>query len=512
MRKSKQTLFSRNLKRILILFCLISSLFLSSIPAQTVKTNGKAALQNRGKIGKINNLIQTFTDLRLFNGNVLVAEKGKVIFKKSFGPANMEWNIPNRADTKFRIGSVTKQFTAVLVLQLKQAGKLDLQAKITDYLPWYRKDTGNRITIHHLLTHSSGIPEYTDRAEVVDDIATHHYTPKEIAEKFCTGDLEFEPGKKFKYNNSGYFLLGVIIEELTKKSYAENLQEKIFAPLGMKNSGIDSPTVLLQNRAAGYTFGLEGYENTDFIDVEAAALSAGAIYSTVGDLYTWQTALDDDKLLSKENRTLMLTPNFGFYGYGVYNRKVKLPGTSKERNVILHPGGVSGFTAFLIKFVEEDTVVILLDNTSVHRRGGLENIIIGIQAIINDLPQPKIRQSMYVAMVEKLKTGDGEQAAAFYRHAKSTQAADYDFAGAEAFLNNLGYYLLRKRRVKDSLAVLKLAVEEFPLSASIFDSYAGALMKDGQKELAVKNYRRALELNPQNTNAARQIQILEARP
>jgi CubicO group peptidase (beta-lactamase class C family) len=513
MRKSKQTLFSRNLNRMLILSCLISSLFLSSIPAQTVKTNGaKATLQSREKIGKINKLVQTFADLRLFNGNVLVAEKGKVIFQKSFGPADMEWNIPNRADTKFRIGSVTKQFTAVLILQLKEAGKLDLQAKITDYLPWYRKDTGDRITIHHLLTHSSGIPEYATSTKLINDIATQNYTPQEIAEKFCSGDLEFDPGTKFQYDNSGYFLLGVIIEALTGKSYAENLQEKIFTPLGMKNSGIDSPTVLLQNRAAGYDFGFGGYENADFVDIASSLSAAGAIYSTVGDLFIWQTALDGDKLLSKESKALMRTPNFGRYGYGVYSRKIKLPETSEERSVIAHPGGINGFTAFLIKYVEEETIVILLDNSSIYKRGGFDNMLAGFRSIVSGLPQPKIRQSIIVAMIEKLKTDSGEQSAAFYRRAKSAQAADYDFTGTEPFLNSFGYYLLRKRRVKDSLAVLKLATEEFPLSANTFDSYAEALMKDGQKELAIKNYKRSLELNPQNANAAKQIEILEAQP
>jgi CubicO group peptidase (beta-lactamase class C family) len=464
------------------------------------------------KVSQIDRLVQTYADNYLFNGSALVAEKGKIVFKKGFGSANMELNVPNSAATKFRIGSVTKQFTAMLILRLKQAGELDLRAKITDYLPWYRKDTGSRITVHHLLTHTSGIPNYTESAAAIDDLNDHHYSFREIAEKYCGGELEFEPGTKFKYNNSGYFLLGVIIETITKKTYAQNLREQIFEPLGMKNSGIDSPSEVIASRATGYEYGFEGYENASYIDMEAATYAAGAIYSTVEDLYRWQTALFGGKLLSKENNALMFAPNLGRYGYGLYVNQYKPPGFEREITAIGHSGGINGFSALSIRFLEDDITVILLDNTRVGKRGNLENISAGILAILNDLQPGKIQKSIKVAMTEKLKDGSGEDSAALYRRFKTELKNDYNFDGAEAFLNNLGYFLLGEGRVKDSLAVLKLAVEEFPLSANTFDTYAEALMKDGQKALAVANYRRSLELNPNNTNAAEQLKKLESTP
>jgi CubicO group peptidase (beta-lactamase class C family) len=191
------------------------------------------------KVSKIDALIKVYNDYGQFNGSVLVAESGKVIFKKGYGLANREWNIPNNPDTKFRLGSVTKQFTSMLILQLVELEKIDLQGKLSDYLPYYRKDTGDLVTIHHLLTHSSGIPSYTSIPNFFEDISRDPYPVEEFVKKYCSGDLQFEPGSRYVYNNSGYFLLGAIIEEITGKTYDEVLKEKIFLPLGMENSGYD---------------------------------------------------------------------------------------------------------------------------------------------------------------------------------------------------------------------------------------------------------------------------------
>ncbi len=136
---------------------------------------------------------------RQFNGSVLVAENGKVIYKKGLGLANMEWNIPNEPDTKFRLGSITKQFTSMLVLQLVEQGRLKLDGKVTDYLPDYRKDTGEKVTIHHLLTHTSGVPNYTAQPRFFEDVSRNPFTVEDFIRKYASGDLEFEPGSKFNY-------------------------------------------------------------------------------------------------------------------------------------------------------------------------------------------------------------------------------------------------------------------------------------------------------------------------
>src|SRR6185436_14293187 len=185
---------------------------------------------------KIQEVLALAHKYRQFNGTVLVAEDGKVVYKGGFGLANMEWNIPNTPDTKFRLGSITKQFTATVILQLVEQGKIKLDGKLSDYLPDYRKDVGNKVTIHNLLTHTSGIPSYTGLPGFFDNVSRNPYKVTEFVNKYASGDLEFEPGSKFSYNNSGYFLLGAIIERVTGKTYEQVLKENIFDPLGMKNS------------------------------------------------------------------------------------------------------------------------------------------------------------------------------------------------------------------------------------------------------------------------------------
>ena len=160
---------------------------------------GAAFAQQADKAAKMDELLRAYQSSRQFNGAVLVAEGGKVIFKKGYGPANMEWEVANEADTKFRLGSITKQFTATLVMQLVEQGKLRLDAKLTDYLPDYRKETGGRITIHQLLNHTSGIPSYTSRPDLAD-ISRASLPVAEFVKRYAAGDLEFEPGSKFSYN------------------------------------------------------------------------------------------------------------------------------------------------------------------------------------------------------------------------------------------------------------------------------------------------------------------------
>jgi len=262
---------------------------------------------SRDKASKIDELMTTVYENGQFNGSVLVAENGKVIYNKGFGFANMAWNIPNKSNTKHRIGSITKQFTSMLIMQLVDEGKIDLDGKLSDYLPDYRRDTGEKITIHHLLTHTSGIPSYTGIRGFWSDSTRNHYQIDYMVKNFHSGDLEFEPGLKFNYNNTGYYLLAVIIEKVTGKSFEENLQERILRPLQMNNSGIDRNEEILKNRAAGYTKHLTGMVNSSYIYMPNV-LGAGNMYSTVEDLYLWDRALYSEKLLSKKYEDIMFTP------------------------------------------------------------------------------------------------------------------------------------------------------------------------------------------------------------
>lgn len=180
------------------------------------------------KAEKIDQLISTYADYGQFNGTILVSENGVILYKKAFGLANMEWNIPNNTNTKFRLASVTKQFTSMLILQLVAEGKLDLHKPISTYLKDYPKPQADKITIHHLLTHTSGIPNYTSFPNYWN-LMRNPISPSDLVKNFADSTLKFTPGERFNYSNSGYVLLGNIIETVTKKNYAEILQEKIFS-------------------------------------------------------------------------------------------------------------------------------------------------------------------------------------------------------------------------------------------------------------------------------------------
>ncbi|MGB7841664.1 MAG: serine hydrolase domain-containing protein, partial [Salinimicrobium sp.] len=191
----------------------------------------------QNKAQKIEELLNKYHDYGQFNGSVLVANEGEVIFADGYGMANMEYDIPNAPDTKHRLGSITKQFTAALILQLVEQGKLELDQPISKYLPDYKGPAANKVTIHHLLTHSSGIPSYTSFPGFFEETSRDPYSPEEFVKTFADSTLQFTPGEKFSYNNSGYFLLGYIIEKVTDKPYEQVLQENILAPLNMKNTG-----------------------------------------------------------------------------------------------------------------------------------------------------------------------------------------------------------------------------------------------------------------------------------
>lgn len=464
--------------------------------------NGSALAQEKAK--KINELMSAYYDYGQFNGTVLVAEKGSVIYKKGFGLANMEWNIPNQPDTKFRLGSITKQFTSMLIMQLVEQGKIKLDGKLTDYLPDYRKDTGDKVTIHHLLTHTSGIPSYTGLPRFFQDVSRNPYPVSEFVKKYCSGDLEFEPGSKFSYNNSGYFLLGAIVEKLTGKTYEQALKEKILDPLGMKDTGYDNTSTLLNKRAAAYEKTPFGIVNAPYLDM-SIPYAAGSLYSTVEDLYVWDQALYTDKLLSAKYKEMMFKPFLQQYAYGLAILKQPLGDTKETVSSIAHGGGINGFNTLIVRLVDDKHLIVLLNNT-----GGtkLDEMARNIAAILYDKPYSMPKRSLADALARTVLEKDVAAAISQYRELKANQANAYDFS--EPALNQLGYRLLAMKKVKEAIEVFKLNVEVYPQSSNVYDSLAEAYMRNGDKELAIKNYEKSLELNPQNQNAVEMLKKLNA--
>ncbi|PYQ28096.1 MAG: serine hydrolase [Acidobacteria bacterium] len=449
---------------------------------------------------KIDALLTAYNQQRFFNGSALVAESGKVILRKGYGLANMEWQIPNTPDTKFRLGSITKQFTSMVIMQLVGEGKIKLDEKITTYLPGYRKDTGDKVTVRHLLTHTSGIPSYTSQPGFFANVSRNPFTVDAFVKQYTSGDLEFEPGTKWSYDNSGYFLLGAIIEKVTGKSYADAVKQRIFDPLEMKDSGYDHFATVLPKRATGYVLTPNGYENAPYLDM-SIPYAAGSLYSTVDDLYKWDRALYTDKLLSAELKTTMFTPVLQNYAFGWSVHPLKLDDQKTEVATITHNGGINGFNTVEIRMPNTQDLVVLLDNTS--RGDKLDAAARGIIDVLRGLEAPAPKPSL---VDEVMKNADG--ALARVRELKAKSPDVYDFSEPE--INRLGYTLLQRGRVTDAVDVFRLNVEEHPESANVYDSLGEAYAAHGDRELAIANYKKSLELNPKNTNAADALKRLEA--
>ena len=284
-----------------------------------------------------------------------MAKGGKVILEKGYGMANLELDVPNSPDTKFRLGSITKQFTSTAILQLQEQGKLSVSDAACKYVepcpePW------KAITIHHLLTHTSGIPSYTN-AEFMSkpQSVRSPLLPVEIVMLSKDKPLDFEPGSRFLYDNTGYVFLGAIVEKASGEKYADYLRRHIFAPLDMNDTGYDDTVTILKNRAAGYKRTAKGFANSDYLDMSLPH-AAGSLYSTVRDLYRWDRALYTEKVLSTAAKAKAFTAGKNNYGYGW----TIAPMAGHQQ--IGHGGGIFGFATYIARFPEDDAFVVVLSN------------------------------------------------------------------------------------------------------------------------------------------------------
>ena len=313
---------------------------------------------------RMQQIIASYTGEKSFMGSVLVVKDGHTLIDQGFGSADLEWNIPNSPATKFRLGSITKQFTAASILLLQERGKLNIDDPVSKYMP-DAPAAWSKITIYNVLTHTSGIPSFTG----FPDYRTTEWkdtNPTELVARFRDKPLDFGPGTKFSYSNSGYVLLGYLIERVSGQTYADFLQQNIFTPLGMKDTGIDSNAAILAQRAQGYRRSRLGIEHDGYISM-TIPFSAGALYSTTGDLLRWEQGLFGGKILKPESLAKMTTPYKSDYGCGLFIRTVD------GHKLITHGGGIEGFNTSLNYYPDDKLTVIVLGNLS----GGAPDQIAG---------------------------------------------------------------------------------------------------------------------------------------
>jgi len=301
---------------------------------------------------KLAHYVQEYVDSNLFSGAVLVAKDDNILLAKGYNLANYELNVHNTCEIKFRLGSITKQFTALAIMQLQEKGLLNVTDPISKFIPDYPR--GKEITIHNLLAHTSGIPNITAFPEYEKKKIKHH-TLEQLISRFKNKSLEFSPGEKYAYSNSNYILLTYLIEKASGQTYDEFLRKNIFIPLNMKNTVCDDYRRIIKNRASGYSMQDDTLVNASYIDMSFPA-GAGALCSTINDLYLWDQALYTQKLLSQKSLDAIFTPFKGNYGYGWFIE------SSPHGKVITHGGAIDGFVTSIYRLVDHKICIIVLSN------------------------------------------------------------------------------------------------------------------------------------------------------
>lgn len=343
------------------------------------------------KVTAIEELMDRFYKNEQFYGTILVAVKGEILYQRASGYADRDSLILNTLDTKFRIASTTKQFTAMLILQLLEEGKIDLEGKLTDYLPEYPEDKGDGITVHHLLTHQSGIVG-EPKVPNLEKIEKLYHSTEQMLDLIASFDLASKPGARYEYSNFGYYLLGLIIERVSGKSYGDLLQEMICIPIGMENTMPDVTGAEFINRAKGYHYSyFNGPEIAPHLDM-SFVYSFGHLLSTVNDLYLWDQALYGNQIFSNEMKELF----FNKYGWHYQQVSVGNEGHIAKANLIC--ASINGFKANLLRITDDEIFITQLTNHKEHNRHILQgwgnaDITSRILAILYDKPYDLPRKS-----------------------------------------------------------------------------------------------------------------------
>lgn len=432
-----------------------------------------------------------------FSGAVLVATDGKTIYKKGFGFANRQTNDPFTSSTPCYIGSLSKQFTAMGIIILKERKKLDYSDPIRLYFPQLPACM-QPITIRNLLTHSSGLAIFDDYPGMTEQDVFNILLKQ--------GSLRFSPGQKFEYCNANYTLLGMLIEKISGSSLNDFLTKNVFKPLRMNTTYVDEATSQNRKRAVGYYLFGDEYNYSTYIG------GAASVVSSVDDLYKWDQSLYSPEIVTKQSLNDAFTMNIKIGNDEIYGEKGYGFGwfvSSKGGDTIVqHDGGFAGFRSYIERQKGRHSTIIVISNVRHSLTGqirqGLNNIL------ENKLYEiPKLSYANWI--ISKAGKTNMDDAIKAYKIIKSEKdSSQYYFSERE--FNSLGYYLMKNNRIADAIKFFTLNTEKNPASANAFDSLGEAYMNAGNKEQAIACYKKSLQLNPSNDNAANMIKrLMEGR-
>ena len=432
------------------------------------------------------------------SGVVLIAKNGKPIYREAFGFANLPDSIKNKPDTKFNLASINKMFTAMAIMQLVESGKISLQDKVGKYLLDYpNKTVADSVTIHQLLTHTSGMNSFW---EEYDKLAKEKFkTVSDYLPLFVNKKLAFAPGSDFLYSNSGYMVLGLIIEKVSNQNYFDFVKEYIYKPVKMINTDAYELDNAIPNLATGYVMSLEEpgqWKNNIFTNL-AKGTPAGGGYSTVDDLLSFANALQNNRLLSKENTALYTSGRVkfrdGMYGYGI------MEDTINGHRVIGHTGGHDGIASELMIYPDLGYTVVILTNGEVENYWEVSNLIKKQLAGST----PSIDNFFYTKDIIKTVCNKGYEAGI-----KEIEQNLKKYSLRESLIERYGYRLLFEKKTKQAIDLFKLNNHFFPNSTYGYYYISEAYRVSGQKKQAIEYLKLYIEKEPEDNDAKLKYKLL----
>jgi D-alanyl-D-alanine carboxypeptidase len=435
------------------------------------------------------------------SGVILIAKNGKPIYKEAFGFANLPDSIHNKTNTKFNLASMNKMFTGMAVMQLVEAGKISLQDKLGKYLIDYpNKAVADSVTIHQLLTHTSGMGNFW---EEYDKLAKEKFkTVTDYLPLFVNQKLSFTPGSDFLYSNSGYMVLGLLIEKITGKNYFDFVKENIYKPAKMMNTDAYELDEAISNLATGYTMSLEKpgqWKNNIFSNVTKGT-PAGGGYSTADDLLKFANALQNNILLSKESATLYTSGKVkyreGMYSYGFEEN------TINGHRVIGHTGGHDGIASELMIFPDLGYTVVILTNGEVENYWEVSNLI--KKQLVG--PTPTIDNFFYTKVIIKAVCNKGYEVAI-----NEMESSSKKYSLRESLIERYGYKLLFEKKYNQAIDLFNLNIHSFPNSTSGYYNISEAYRVSNQKKEAVKFLKLYIEKEPEDKDAILKYEILQIK-
>ncbi len=450
----------------------------------------------------------TYSSIGQFNGLILVAEEGKIVYEKAFGKAIIEWGINNSLDTKMAIASITKTFTALLIMQLIEQGKVKLDGKISEYITDYPKEAANKITVDHLLRHSSGLQR--DIADfplsgnkfpdIVAKINEDFFSLEEQVQIISKRELLFEPGTSYSYSSDGYAVLGLIVERVTGSTYEEALRRQILDPLNLKSSGYKNHLAVVPNKAQGYAKSFAGISRGRQIGINPA----GGMYSTIHDLFKWEQALYTEKIVGQKSKDILLTKTPYLVGYGWQISTNYFNSSTDSIKMERCTGSLPGSNSLVVRFPEHRKTIIVLENLKQTYYKQFE-IVQSIASILFNKPYELPKKSIAEVLLEEIIHNGIQSGLKLIEENKNTKT----YYVSESEINSLGYYFMNNvNKIDDAIEIFTVNTKLFPASANTFDSLAEAYMNKGDKKNAILFYQKSLQLDPGNENAKKMIEKL----